>query len=597
MVRFRNASSHLEPPRLPLRRMLRAGARSSPDPCGPHRLSHNPCQPPAARGRRIGIVALKLHQDSTGALNTVTGYGAGYVDVNLQRYEHSILVFPQEPVVPWPVSSFDALAPAHFDALLESADPSGIEVVIFGTGARLRFAHPRLTVALSSRRIGVEAMDFQAACRTYNILVAEGRKVALALLIEKPLARPDAAGGAVDRTVPPRRRHCHAIAQAAAVVGRAAAAHAAAHARVVRAAELAAPDPERRGTLRGNGARDASHRRLDHTALQRLQIFREAAAADLAQRAHVRVAWPGRLAGAALHGTERICRHPADRLHRRTGVQSGRRRDGRDRAGRVAVLEPDGPLQRAGHRPVVLDGTHPVLAAARAARAAVRRRTARLDVAVLGVDGARRAVQGTGRADPARRGPGALYAAGARLGAVQTPPPAQRRAGARRDRAAVVRARATRQSGILPLLLHRSAVRALPDAGAKPPRAVLLFRRRAAGWLPAMAVGRRAEHPPRLAHAAPAERLRAGHAAAGVVSLHLPVLQCVALEADLVHAASRTGARTGDRPVPAERHARAMAAPPARLRGVFGGRGRARVLCADRTRRREHAERTVSRVH
>lgn len=129
---------------------------------------------------------MKLHQDSAGTLNTVTGYGADYVDVNLQRYEHSILVFPHTPVVPWPVSSFDALTPEHFDALVESAGASGVEVVVFGTGARLRFAHPRLTVALSRRRIGIEAMDFQAACRTYNILMAEGRKVALALLIEKP---------------------------------------------------------------------------------------------------------------------------------------------------------------------------------------------------------------------------------------------------------------------------------------------------------------------------------------------------------------------------------------------------------------------------
>lgn len=127
---------------------------------------------------------MKLHQDFAGALNTVTGYGADYVDVNLQRYDRSILVFPHNPVVEWPVSSFDALSPDHFEILVESAGEAGVEVVVFGSGRRLRFPHPRLTVPLSSRRIGVEAMDFQAACRTYNILMAEGRKVALALLIE-----------------------------------------------------------------------------------------------------------------------------------------------------------------------------------------------------------------------------------------------------------------------------------------------------------------------------------------------------------------------------------------------------------------------------
>jgi uncharacterized protein len=124
---------------------------------------------------------LKLHQDSSGALNTVTGYGAHYVDVNLVRHESSILMLPDTPVVDWPVSSFEALGPEHFEQLLEQAP----EVVVFGSGARLRFPHPRLTAALTARRVGVETMDFMAACRTYNILMAEGRRVAAALLIER----------------------------------------------------------------------------------------------------------------------------------------------------------------------------------------------------------------------------------------------------------------------------------------------------------------------------------------------------------------------------------------------------------------------------
>jgi uncharacterized protein len=67
---------------------------------------------------------------------------------------------------------------SHFDAVL-AAEP---EVVLLGTGARQRFAHPRLTAALIARRIGVESMDTGAACRTYNILMTEGRKVLAALL-------------------------------------------------------------------------------------------------------------------------------------------------------------------------------------------------------------------------------------------------------------------------------------------------------------------------------------------------------------------------------------------------------------------------------
>lgn len=124
---------------------------------------------------------LKLHQDAHGALNTVTGYGADYVEVNLERHTGSIIVLPESPVVEWPVAAFDALTPELFAMLLAPAP----EVVVFGSGERLRFPHPRLTAALTAKRIGVEAMDFKAACRTYNILMAEGRRVAAALLIER----------------------------------------------------------------------------------------------------------------------------------------------------------------------------------------------------------------------------------------------------------------------------------------------------------------------------------------------------------------------------------------------------------------------------
>jgi len=125
---------------------------------------------------------LKLHSsDSSTVLNTVTGYGDGYIEVNKVRYEHSVLVMPEGAVVPWDVAHFEDLTPEHFAHLLEM----GAEVVIFGTGNKLRFPHPRLTAPLTGKRIGVEAMDIQAAGRTYNILMLEGRKVAAALLIER----------------------------------------------------------------------------------------------------------------------------------------------------------------------------------------------------------------------------------------------------------------------------------------------------------------------------------------------------------------------------------------------------------------------------
>jgi uncharacterized protein len=126
------------------------------------------------------IIVLKLHQQSNNALNTITSYGDGFVAINLERHEGSVIVMPETPVAAWPVSSFEALTPGDFDALVEAAP----EVVIFGSGSRLRFLHPRLTAQLAKHRIGVETMDFGAACRTYNILMSEGRRVAAALLIE-----------------------------------------------------------------------------------------------------------------------------------------------------------------------------------------------------------------------------------------------------------------------------------------------------------------------------------------------------------------------------------------------------------------------------
>jgi uncharacterized protein len=91
---------------------------------------------------------------------------------------------PEMPPANWPVSSFDALNAQDF-AQIEAASP---DVVILGTGARQRFIHPKIVAALTARHVGVETMDNQAACRTYNILMAEGRRVALALILETPAA-------------------------------------------------------------------------------------------------------------------------------------------------------------------------------------------------------------------------------------------------------------------------------------------------------------------------------------------------------------------------------------------------------------------------
>ena len=124
---------------------------------------------------------MKLHSTPTQQYQTVTAYDDDGIEINLKRFNHSLLLLPESPPVAWPVTQFETLTAEHFDEI-NALQP---DVVILGTGARQRFVHPRLIRSLSERRIGVESMDSQAACRTYNILMAEGRKVALALIIEK----------------------------------------------------------------------------------------------------------------------------------------------------------------------------------------------------------------------------------------------------------------------------------------------------------------------------------------------------------------------------------------------------------------------------
>jgi uncharacterized protein len=122
---------------------------------------------------------MKLHSDDTQQYQTVTGYDTGGVEINAQRFEYSLTVLPEVAPRPWDVTRFEDLTAAHFEQI--AADKP--DVVILGTGERQRFVHPRLIASLSDLRIGVESMDSQAACRTYNILMGEGRKVTLALII------------------------------------------------------------------------------------------------------------------------------------------------------------------------------------------------------------------------------------------------------------------------------------------------------------------------------------------------------------------------------------------------------------------------------
>lgn len=123
---------------------------------------------------------MKLHAQRPTSLNTVTAYGPGYIDVNGTRHTGNLIVAPA-CVQPWPVAGFERLQPHDFDAVVQLQP----EVVLLGTGARHRFAGPALVAHLARNGIGLESMDTRAACRTYNILLSDGRRVAGAFLLEE----------------------------------------------------------------------------------------------------------------------------------------------------------------------------------------------------------------------------------------------------------------------------------------------------------------------------------------------------------------------------------------------------------------------------
>lgn len=108
-----------------------------------------------------------------------SGYGAGFVAVNNVRHDKCVVVTPQA-VSEWPVAGFESLVAADF-AFIEALRP---EIVIFGTGTKQRFPCAALARELAAAGVGVEVMDSRAACRTYNILASEGRKVVAAILVE-----------------------------------------------------------------------------------------------------------------------------------------------------------------------------------------------------------------------------------------------------------------------------------------------------------------------------------------------------------------------------------------------------------------------------
>ena len=125
---------------------------------------------------------VKLHLDNASGFNFITGHGPGYVAVNGGNIKNPVIVLPDRIINPWFIASATVpeLCIADFAELL-ALKP---ELVVFGSGATFRFPDSRIMAAFSHARIGFDVMDTPAACRTYNVLMGEGRHVAAALLVQ-----------------------------------------------------------------------------------------------------------------------------------------------------------------------------------------------------------------------------------------------------------------------------------------------------------------------------------------------------------------------------------------------------------------------------
>jgi uncharacterized protein len=122
---------------------------------------------------------MKLHLTTAENNNLITGYSQSYIEVNKQRYARNLIVMPQELIVDWQVKNLSDLTEQHLSKIAEFNS----EVVLLGVGVKHQFLHPKIYQALTIKGIPIECMTTAAACRTYNILMSEGRNVLAALIL------------------------------------------------------------------------------------------------------------------------------------------------------------------------------------------------------------------------------------------------------------------------------------------------------------------------------------------------------------------------------------------------------------------------------
>ena len=122
---------------------------------------------------------MRFSLDTDTSKHFIKSYGPGWINVNEQPIRRSVIVTPDQLLTDWPPQTFADLEEQHFAAIMAL----GPEIVLLGTGDRQRFPRPKLTQSLLAQGVGVEIMDTAAACRTYNVIMLEDRRVAAALLM------------------------------------------------------------------------------------------------------------------------------------------------------------------------------------------------------------------------------------------------------------------------------------------------------------------------------------------------------------------------------------------------------------------------------
>ena len=122
---------------------------------------------------------MKFHLIQSDNKNLITGYDLNWVEINQVRYQSSLIVTPDQLLLEWSVKTIEGIKENSFEAV----ESLNAEIILLGTGNIQQHLHPRLLEFFSKKKMAVESMSNQSACRTYNILANEERKVLLALML------------------------------------------------------------------------------------------------------------------------------------------------------------------------------------------------------------------------------------------------------------------------------------------------------------------------------------------------------------------------------------------------------------------------------